>query len=104
MPNEIIMYTASGFFFVCYLPELYANYKNKNANFYNIPEKVLLLVGSTLAFYYAIELGNTSIIVNYSLSLGIDIIALSMRLYYAIQNYKQNLNILPDNDANKLQC
>jgi lipid-A-disaccharide synthase-like uncharacterized protein len=89
MDYEILMYTATGFYFVCYVPELYANYKNKNANLYNIPEKVLLLLGSILAFSYALQLGNVSIIVNYGLSLGIDVVALSMRLYYAFQNFKQ---------------
>ena len=95
MPNVILMYTATGFYFICYLPELYANYKNKNANCYNIPEKILLFIGSILAFSYAIQLGDNSIIVNYGVSVGIDIIALSMRLYYAIHN--QNKIIVPEN-------
>jgi lipid-A-disaccharide synthase-like uncharacterized protein len=89
MPNEIIMYTATGFYFVCYIPELYANYKNKNANLYNVPEKILLLFGSILAFTYAIQLGDTSIIVNYGMSVGIDFVALLMRIYYAIHNQKK---------------
>jgi lipid-A-disaccharide synthase-like uncharacterized protein len=93
MPNEIIMYTATGFYFICYIPELYANYKNKNANLYNVPEKILLLFGSILAFTYAVQLGDTSIIVNYGLAVGIDIVALSMRIYYAIHNRK-NVNNL----------
>jgi hypothetical protein len=89
MPNEIIMYTATGFYFICYIPELYANYKNKNANLYNVPEKILLLFGSILAFTYAIQLGDTSIIVNYGMSVGIDFVALLMRIYYAIHNQKK---------------
>jgi hypothetical protein len=89
MPNEIIMYTATGFYFICYIPELYANYKNKNANLYNVPEKILLLFGSILAFTYAVQLGDTSIIVNYGLAVGIDFVALSMRIYYALHNQKK---------------
>lgn len=98
MANEMIMYVATGFYFVCYLPELYANYKNKNANIYNIPEKILMLMGSILAFSYAIELNNTSIIVNYSLNVGIDTIALIMRLYYVLHNQNKITNVVPNND------
>jgi len=94
MANELMMYAATGFYFVCYIPELYANYKNKNANIYNIPEKVLMLMGSILAFSYAIQLQNVSIILNYSLNLGIEIIALAMRLYYVLQNNRNTMVIV----------
>ena len=83
------MYTATGFYFVCYIPELYANYKNKNANCYNVPEKILLFIGSLLALSYAVQLGDISIITNYGLAVGIDIIALSMRIYYSYHNNRQ---------------
>jgi hypothetical protein len=86
------MYTATGFYFVCYIPELYANYKNKNANCYNVPEKILLFIGSILALSYAVQLGDISIITNYGLAVGIDIIALSMRIYYS---YHSNINNQP---------
>ena len=89
MPNELLMYTATGFYFVCYIPELYANYKNKNANYYNVPEKILMLIGSLLAFSYAIQLGNISIITNYGLNVGIDVVALYMRVYYSYYNYNK---------------
>jgi len=95
MANEYLMYAATCFYFICYVPELYANYKNKNANIYNLPEKILLLFGTVLAFTYAIQLGNISIITNYGLALGIDIIAIAMRGYYVIINYKKQITIDP---------
>ena len=55
MPYVYLMYTATGFYFCCYLPELYANYVNKNANIYNLPEKILLLIGTVLAFTYSLQ-------------------------------------------------
>jgi len=93
MPNEYLMYIATGFYFVCYLPELYANYINKNANIYNMPEKILLLIGTILAFTYSLQLGDMSIIVNYSLALFIDCVAITMRSYYVIINYRKQLEV-----------
>ena len=93
MPDVYLMYIATGFYFFCYLPELYANYINKNANIYNMPEKILLLIGTILAFTYSLQLGDMSIIVNYSLALFIDCIAITMRSYYVIINYRKQLEI-----------
>lgn len=94
MPNEYLMYAAIGCYLCCYIPELYANYINKNANIYNLPEKILLLLGTIFAFSYAVELGNISILTNYSLLLFIDIVAIVMRGYYVILNYKKQLTIV----------
>ena len=93
MPDVYLMYTATGFYFCCYLPELYANYINKNANIYNLPEKLLLLIGTILAFTYSLQLGDMSIIVNYSLALFIDCVAITMRSYYVVINYRKQLEI-----------
>ena len=93
MPNVYLMYIATGFYFCCYLPELYANYINKNANIYNLPEKILLLIGTILAFTYSLQLGDMSIIVNYSLALFIDCVAITTRGYYVIINYRKQLEI-----------
>jgi len=82
MTHDYLMNTASALFFICYIPELYANYKNKNANFYNMPEKVVLVFASGFALSYAIINNDTSLILNYGPLLGLDIIAFLMRLYY----------------------
>ena len=86
MGYDVLMNTASALFFICYIPELYANYKNKNANFYNMPEKAVLLLASGFAFAYAIINNDEALIVNYGPLLGLDIIAFIMRLYYVYKN------------------
>ena len=82
MGYDYLMNTASALFFVCYIPELYANWKNKNANFYNMPEKVVMLVASGFAFSYAIANADVALMSNYGPILVLDIVALLMRLYY----------------------
>lgn len=86
MPYEALINTASALFIVCYIPELYANWKNKNANFYNMPEKIIMLIGSGFAFAYAILNNDIGLMTNYGPIVGLDIIALLMRLYYVYKN------------------
>ena len=83
---DYLMNTASFIYIICYVPELYANWKNQNANIYNIPEKVLMVVGTTLAFSYSVLNQDRSLIINYTPILFFDITALSMRGYYAWRN------------------
>uniref|UniRef100_A0A6C0B1Y9 PQ-loop repeat-containing protein n=1 Tax=viral metagenome TaxID=1070528 RepID=A0A6C0B1Y9_9ZZZZ len=87
------MYTASILFFLCYLPEFYANYKNKNGNIYNVPEKIVLLLATSFAFSYAVINDNTELITNYGPILFLDIIALSMRVYYSYKNRKTIMQV-----------
>ena len=82
------MLTASVCFFIGYLPELYANWKNKNANIYNLPERVLLLIGTFFAFSYSIVTNNQALIINYTPILCLDATVLLMRLYYWRMNNK----------------
>jgi uncharacterized protein with PQ loop repeat len=81
-----LMYTASVLYMVCYIPELYANYKNKNANGWNVPEKVVILVGSTFALLYSIMLEDRTLMINYAPLFALDFIAFVMRAYYACKN------------------
>jgi uncharacterized protein with PQ loop repeat len=85
MAYDFLMNTASALFFICYIPELYANWKNQNANFYNMPEKALILLASSFALAYAILNDDVSLISNYGPILTLDIIAFLMRLYYVIK-------------------
>lgn len=87
MAYDVLMNTASALFFICYIPELYANWKNKNANFYNMPEKVVLLFASVFAFAYALVNNDNALITNYGPLLALDVIALAMRLYYVIKKH-----------------
>ena len=86
MSYDYLINTATVLYVVCYIPELYANYKNKNANIYNIPEKVVIFIGTSFAFAYAIVLDDNALIINYGPILALDIIALFMRIYYAYKN------------------
>lgn len=90
MNYEYLMNTATGMYFLCYIPELYANYKNKNANIYNLPEKAIMFIATALACAYAILNGDTTLTVNYASSLGLDFIALIMRAYYAYLNRRES--------------
>ena len=91
MAYDYLINTASGLFFICYIPELYANYKNKNANFYNMPEKIILLLASSFALAYSIANEDVSLIANYAPILGLDIVAFLMRLYYVCKNKEDTL-------------
>ena len=92
MAYDVLMNTASALFFICYIPELYANWKNKNANFYNMPEKVVLVLASAFAFAYALVNNEDALIANYGPLLALDVIAFSMRLYYVYNNKKAILD------------
>jgi uncharacterized protein with PQ loop repeat len=91
MDCEYLMNIATVLFFICYIPELYANYKNKNANIYNLPEKILVLCGTTFAFAYAYFKEDQVLVTNYAPLLSLDILAFLMRAYYV---YKNNVNLI----------
>lgn len=86
MEYEYLMNIATILFFICYIPELYANYKNKNANIYNLPEKILVLCGTGFAFAYAYYEEDNVLIGNYAPLLSLDILAFLMRAYYVYKN------------------
>jgi hypothetical protein len=90
---EYLMNIASVLFIACYIPELYANYKNKNANFWNVPEKVVIFVGTSFAFSYAALNNDRALMINYGPILGLDTIAMLMRAYYAYQNHRKTKNM-----------
>jgi len=88
MESSYLMYSASVLYFVCYIPELYANYKNKNINIYNIPEKVIMLIATVMAFSYSVLIDSPELMANYGPLLAFDIVAINMRLYYLYLNTK----------------
>ena len=87
MGYDYLMNIATIMFFICYIPELYANYKNKNSNIYNLPEKAITLSGTAFAFTYALSMNDSVLIMNYAPLLSLDIIALLMRGYYTYKNH-----------------
>jgi uncharacterized protein with PQ loop repeat len=83
---DYLMNAASFIYVVCYVPELYANWKNKNANIYNVPEKVIIVIGTSFSFAYSVLNDDNSLIINYTAILFLDIVALLMRAYYVWKN------------------
>lgn len=92
MDYDYLMNIATVLFFICYIPELYANYKNKNANIYNLPEKIVVLCGTGFAFAYAYFKDDTVLINNYAPLLSLDIIAFLMRAYYVYKNHVNKIS------------
>jgi hypothetical protein len=86
MNYDYLMNISSALFFLCYVPELYANYKNKNANIYNLPEKIAIVFGTGFAFSYAYLNMDPTLMTNYGALLTLDVLALIMRAYYVYKN------------------
>lgn len=86
MEYDYLMNTATTLYFICYIPELYANYRNKNANIYNLPEKVMVFIGTSFALAYSVLNMNKSLIINYAPLMCLDTIAMIMRIYYVYRN------------------
>ena len=93
MNADYLMYSATFLYLSCYLPELYGNYKNKNANIYNIPEKVIMLTATSCGLSYALINQKLPLILNYGPMIVLDIFALLMRIYYTHINNNNNNNI-----------
>ena len=96
MNPDYLMNTATTLFFICYIPEFYANYVNKNANEYNVLEKCVLVVATGFGLGYAITTQNNTLIINYGPLFGLDMIALLMRSYYAYKNRNIDVRIVED--------
>jgi len=100
MSTDYLMNIASILFFICYIPDFYSNYINKNANYYNVFEKIILLTGTTFAFSYSITVNNKALITNYTPLFCLDIISLFMRGYYAYKNRNRNVRVLKNSQYN----
>jgi hypothetical protein len=88
------MNIATGLYFVCYIPEFYANYINKNANIYNVFEKVVMVTATGFGIGYALSINSKPLIYNYGPLFALDLIALSMRSYYAYKNIGREVRVL----------
>lgn len=98
MAQEYLMNIASVLFFLCYIPEFYANYRNKNANIYNVFEKIILVGGTGFGLGYALTTDSNALVINYGTLFTLDILALSMRGYYAYNNYGREVRVVLNND------
>jgi hypothetical protein len=97
MPEEYLMNIASTMFLICYIPEFYANYRNKNANVYNVFEKIFMAGGTAFGLGYSLTTDSQALIFNYSTLFTLDMIALFMRAYYAYMNYGRDMRVLVNN-------
>jgi hypothetical protein len=94
MSTDYLMNTATVLYLLCYVPEFYANYINKNANLYNVFEKVVMLAATSFGLSYAVNIDNQTLISNYAPLITLDSIALIMRSYYAYKNRHINVRII----------
>ena len=94
MSHDYLMNIASILYFICYVPEFYANYANKNANVNNVIEKVVMLIATIFAFSYSLKINNQALIINYGPVFALDIVALSMRSYYAYKNRHRDVKVI----------
>jgi len=97
MPQDYLMNIASTMFLICYIPEFYANYRNKNANMYNVFEKVFKACGTGFGLGYSLTTDSEALIFNYSTLFTLDMVALFMRVYYAYMNNGRETRVLLNN-------
>ena len=91
MNPDYFMYSATFIYLVSTIPDIYANYKNKNANLYNLMDKGLMLIACCLGLTFGIFTNNMPVIINYLPSVFLDIFSLTLRIYYASQNKFKSL-------------
>jgi hypothetical protein len=84
--EDYLMYTATALYFACYVPILYADMKNKNANLNNLPERVLSLAAGIFAIVYAIRIDSTPLKVNYIPHVIIETFVLVVKIVYVYRN------------------
>jgi hypothetical protein len=87
-PYDYLMNICTVCYMICYVPDLYANYRNKNANLWNLPEKALIFVGSGFALAFSILTHDPALIINFAPLFVLDGASLGMRSYYAYRNRK----------------
>ena len=92
--QEYLMNIASFMYFLCYIPEFYANWINKNSNMYNVYEKIVMVIATSFAFSYAIIINNNALIINYAPILTLDVIGLFMKIFYALRNRNIDVRII----------
>ena len=85
--KEYFLNIATCLFVICYFPDFYATIKNKNAIINNIPEKLIIVIGTSCGLHYSIINNNSGLILNYGSILVLDIISLLLRVNYAYKNY-----------------
>lgn len=86
MKDDYLMYIATALYFACYVPILYADIKNKNANLNNLPERVLSIAAGMFAVLYAIQVDSTPLKVNYIPHVIIESLVFGVKVVYVYRN------------------
>ena len=86
MEDDILMYIATCLYFSCYVPMLYADMKNRNANINNLPERILSLIAGGFAIGYATRINSTPLKVNYIPHVILESIVLAIKIVYVYKN------------------
>jgi uncharacterized protein with PQ loop repeat len=86
MDDDYLMYIATSLYFACYVPILYADFKNKNANLNNLPERILSIAAGMFAILYAIRVDSTPLKVNYIPHVIIESLVLGVKIIYVYRN------------------
>lgn len=97
--DDILMYMATAFYLMCYVPTVYADFKNANCNVYNLPERILSVMGTALGLAFGLRINNTSIVVNYGCHIGLEVLTLAIKGYYASKNGWSATGAVMDPDA-----
>jgi len=92
--DDGFMYAATVFYFLCYAPGVYSDFKNKNANIYNLPEKLLSLSATTFGLIYAVRIYNVPLMINYGPHLVMETTTLLYKIYYIYQNRSSGAPII----------
>ncbi len=56
-----------------------------------------MLIATTFAFSYSLKTNNQALIINYGPAFALDVVALSMRSYYAYRNRNINVKVIENN-------
>jgi uncharacterized protein with PQ loop repeat len=102
--HEYLMNIASAFFFICYIPSLYDTIHAKHVNIYSLPDKILIFIGSSLAFSYSFLNNDTSLMTNYGPIVVLDLTGLLIRAYRIYSNdFKQIEHLSDTEEKNEFQ-
>ena len=81
-----LMYSATAIYLAVYIPTFYAEFKNRNANIYNLPERIFSIIACLFGLSYSIVNHNTELIVNYTPHLILELIILCVKIRFAHKN------------------
>jgi len=86
MSENYLMYTSIVLHSLCYIPIVYADVKNKNANMYNLPDRFISILAIIFGGAYAYRINNTTLMLNYVIFLVLESGNICTKLYFIRKN------------------